>query len=387
MVKNTSLFSQLLRLFPNDVFAKIVDNHNGERHARGFTCRQQFVSMLFCVMGKAQSLREISGGLATCEGKLRHLGITAPKKSSLAYANKQRPWEIYRDTFFYLLKHCKAEARFHKRKFRIKKKMYSIDSTTIDLCLSIYDWAHFRRTKGAIKIHLRLDHDGYLPDYAVITEGKVHDSQVLKDFQFDPDSISILDRAYNDYVFFGSMCGRNAWFVTRLKSNAKYEVIEQRELTGKNILRDEVIRFTGPVTKKKCPYPLRIIEYYDEEKKRTFVYLTNNFKLAASTIARIYKERWQIETFFKALKQHIKIKTFVGTSPNAVKIQIWTALIAILLLKYLKLKSTFGWSLSNLAALLRMNLFTYRDLWEWINKPFETLPVQIESVQMELNLV
>jgi IS4 transposase len=164
-------------------------------------------------------------------------------------------------------------------------------------------------------------------------------------------------------------------------------VIEQRELKGKNILRDEVIRFTGPVTKKKCPYPLRIVEYYDEEKERTFVYLTNNLKLAASTIAGIYKERWKIETFFKALKQNIKIKTFIGTSPNAVKIQIWTALIAILLLKYLQLKSTFGWSLSNLAALLRMNLFTHRDLWEWINKPFETLPVQIESIQMELNLV
>ena len=145
MLKNSSLFSQLLQLFPRNVFDKFVNKHNGERHTRGFTCRQQLVSMLFCVMGKAQSLREISGGLATCEGKLRHLGITAPKKSSLAYANKHRPWEIYRDTFFHLLKQCKTEAKFHKRKFRIKKKMYSIDSTSIDLCLSMYDWAHFRR--------------------------------------------------------------------------------------------------------------------------------------------------------------------------------------------------------------------------------------------------
>jgi hypothetical protein len=386
VVKNTSLFSQLLRLVPSDVFAGIVKRHNGERHARGFSCRQQFVAMLFCVMGKAQSLREITGGLATCEGKLRHLGITAPKKSSLAYANEHRPWQIYQEAFFHLLSHCKAEAKGHRRTFRLKKKMYSIDSTTIDLCLSMFDWAHFRRRKGGIKIHLRLDHDGYLPDYAVITEAKVHDSQVLKDFQFDPDSISILDRAYNDYVFFGSMCAKDAHFVTRLKSNAKYEVVEELELKGKNILRDEVIRFTGPVTKKKCPYPLRIVEYYDEDKQRSFIYLTNNLKLAASTIARTYKERWQIESFFKSLKQHIKIKTFVGTSPNAVKIQVWTALIGILLLKYLKLKSTFGWSLSNLAALLRMNLFTYRDLWEWINKPFETLPVQVEPMQMELKL-
>lgn len=386
MIKNTSMFSQIIRLIPSDAFSRIVRDHDGERHARGFTCRQQLVSMLFCTLGKAQSLREISGGLATCEGKLKHLGITVPKKSTLSYANEHRPWEIYRDSFFYLLDQCRHKAKIHGKKFRIKKKIYSIDSTSIDLCLSMYDWAHFKRSKGAVKIHLRLDHDGYLPDYAVITEGNVHDSQVLKDFSFDPDSITIMDRAYNDYIFFGSMCKTNAFFVTRLKSNAKYEVVESREIKGKNILRDDIIQFTGPATKKKCPYPLRIVEFYDEKENRTFIYLTNNLKLAASTIARIYKERWNIETFFKALKQHIHIKTFVGTSFNAVKIQIWTALIAILLLKYLKLSSSFGWSLSNLAALLRMNLFTYRDLWEWINKPFETLPVQIEVEQLELAL-
>lgn len=388
MNKNTSLFSQMLGLFPRMEFQEIVNRHTGEKHAKGFTCWQQFVSMLFCVLGKAQSLREICYGLASCEGKLNHLGIKAPKKSSLGYANEHRPWEIYEETFYRLLQKCKSEARLFKRKFKLKRKLYSIDSTTLDLCLSMYDWAHFRRAKGAIKIHLRLDHDGYLPDYAVITEGKVHDSQVLKYFQFDPGSITALDRAYNDYVFFGDRCLHKAHFVTRLKSNAKYEVIEQRELSGKNILRADIIQFTGVSTSKKCPFPLRIVEYYDEEEERSFTFLTNELTLAASTIAKIYKERWKIESFFKALKQNIKIKTFVGTSPNAVKIQVWMALIAILILKYLMQQSTYGWSLSNLAALLRLNLFTYKELWPWLNKPSEYFKEQDnESEQMELVLI
>jgi hypothetical protein len=385
MRKYSSLFSQLLQFFPRIEFENMVQKHNAEYQAKGFTCWQQFVSMLFSQLGGAHSLSEITNGLATCEGKLRHLGIQAPKKSTLSYANTHRPWKLYQDVFFGLLEKTRIVASSLKRKFRFKNKLYSIDSTVIDLCLSMYEWAHFRRTKGAVKLHLRLDHDGYLPDYAVITDGKRHDAKVARNFDYKSGSITVFDRAYVDYRLLYTIHCSKAYFVTRLKSNADYEVVEEREVPWKNnVISDKLIRLTGYTSSKKYPGLLRIVEYYDEEHDRIFTFLTNNMKLAAITIAMIYKERWEIELFFKALKQNLKIKSFVGTSANAVKIQIWTALIAMLLLKYLKLKSCFGWSLSNLSALLRMNLFTYRDLWGWIDKPFETLPIQEESIQTEL---
>jgi len=231
-----------------------------------------------------------------------------------------------------------------------------------------------------------LDHEGYLPDFGVISEAKLHDSKILRDFSFQPRSIYVLDRAYNDYGFFNRMCEIGSYFVTRMKKNAQYRVLSRAPVTkGSNIVCDQMIQFTGFYQSKKCSHVLRRIKIYDRENKRYLVFLTNNKKLAASTIASIYKERWEIELFFKALKQNLKIKTFVGTTANALKTQMWTALIAMLLLKYLKLKSVFAWSLSNLSALLRMNLFTYRDLWRWIDQPYETVPIQIESQQLSLN--
>ena len=390
MSKNTSLFAQVLQFFPKNEFMELVHKHKAEYKAKGFTCWQQFVSMLFCQIGKANSLSEIVFGLRACEGKLQHLGIEAPKKSSLAYANGHRPWELYQSVFLSLLEKTRLLAATQKRKFKFKNKLYSIDSTTIDLCLSMFEWAKFRRTKGAIKLHLRLDHDGYLPDYGVITDGKKHDVKIAKAFNYSSNSITVFDRGYNDYKLFAHICSCDAYFVTQLKSNADYVVIEEREIPENTIgvISDSIIRVNGYYAEKNCPYELRVIEFYDEDNDRTFHFLTNNLKLAASTIASIYKERWAIEIFFKMLKQYLKIKTFVGTSVNAVKTQIWTALIAILVLKYLQLKSTFGWSLSTLSAIIRMNIFTHRDLWEWINNPFKIISEANDEVQqMELQLV
>jgi hypothetical protein len=389
MSKYNSLFSQLLGFFPRSEFHSMVKEHNAEYKAKGFSCWQQFVAMLFCQLGRANSLNEITKGLATCEGKLSHLGITAPKKSSLAYANEHRPWELYQSVFFGLLERTRFIAQNAGRKFKFKGKLYSIDATVIDLCLSMYEWAHFRRAKGAVKLHMRLDHDGYLPDYAVITDGKHHESKVVRQFPFTPGSITVFDKAYTDFTLFNSLCIMGAFFVTRLKENAVYKVLASLDIPKNgSVLSDCLVQFTGTATKKKCPHILRIVTYYDKKHDRIFHFLTNKMNLGALTIAAIYKDRWAIENFFKALKQYLKIKTFVGTSPNAVKTQIWTALIAILLLKYLQLKSTIGWSLSNLSALLRMNLFTYRDLEAWINRPFQTPPLQVQMVeQMELALV
>ncbi len=379
-----SIFSQLLQLFPRLEFQELVTITQAERHAKGFTCWSQFVSMLFCQLGRAHSLREITGGLRSCEGKLKHLGITAPSHTTLAYANGHRPWELYQRVFIKLFDRCRIQVKIGKRKFRFKNKLISMDSSTIDLCLEMFDWAKFRQTKGAIKLHLLLDHDGYLPAFAVVTEGNVSDVKVARQFHFDPGTIVVDDRGYNDYALFGEWTAQAVYFVTRMKDNALYDVVGEKEVPqGRHILKDELIELRGPKAIETCPYPLRRIEVYDPEAEEVLVFLTNNLNLGATTIAAIYKERWQIEIFFKALKQNLKIKTFVGTSANAVKIQIWTALIAMLILRFLQLRSKFNWSLSNLVALLRMNLFTHRDLWAWVNKPYETPPVPYEPEQLQ----
>jgi hypothetical protein len=272
-----------------------------------------------------------------------------------------------------------------KKKFRFKNKLVSMDSTVIDLCLSMYDWAKFRRTKGAVKLHLVLDHDGYLPCFGLITDGKVSDVKAAWQIDFAPGTIVVDDRGYNDYRLFANWTEAGVYFVTRMKDNALFEVVEEREPPqNRNIVKDQIIRLTGTGAQKKCPNLLRRVEAIREDTGEMLVFLTNHLGLGASTIAAIYKDRWQIELFFKAIKQNLKIKTFVGTSVNAVKTQIWTALISMLLLRYLQMSSKFGWSLSNLVALLRMNLFTHRDLMAWLNQPFTTPPDPQDEPQASL---
>ncbi len=386
MKRVCSIFSQILQWFPRLEFEAGVREHKAERHARGFTCWQQFVAMLFCQLGHAQSLREICGGLAATEGKLRHLGILdCPKATTLSYANAHRPWQLYQSVFYTTLERCRAEALTRgQRKFRFKHKLLSLDASMVELCAESFDWAKYKRTKGALKLHLVLDHDGYLPCYAVMTEGKTADVTEARKMRFEPGTLLVLDRGYSDYDWWLKLTRAGVNFVTRLKDSASYGVVEYRPVPeNSNIVRDEVIvlvsqQEVGPEAR------LRRIEVWVEEKNESMVFVTNNLKLAARTIARIYKERWQIELFFKALKQGLKIKTFVGTTENAVQIQIWTALIAMLILKYLQLKSTFGWSLSNLIALLRQQLFVHRDLWNWIHDPFQSPPELAPDLQMTL---
>jgi hypothetical protein len=370
-----SIFSQILQLIPRLSFEAKVREHRAERHARGFGSWTQLIAMLFGQLGHAQSLREITGGLAACEGKLRHLGVSEPpKRSTLSYANEHRPWELYRSVFYDLVEHCQGEAAGHRRKFRFKHKLLSIDSTTIALSLSMFDWAQYKRSKGAVKLHLVLDHDGYLPQYAVISDGKEADIRAAKKMSFTPGTMLVFDRGYADYDWWLSLEQQKVCFVTRLKDKADYVVMEKRKVPESGPIRnDEVICLMKLAAEGKECF-LRRIEVWVEEKQEMMVFVTNNLKLAASTIAAIYKERWQIELFFKALKGSLKVKTFVGTSENAVQTQIWTALITMLLVKYLQLRSTFAWSLSNLVALLRQQLFVYRDLMSWLNDPFQAPP-------------
>jgi hypothetical protein len=318
-------------------------------------------------------------------GKLRHLGMKdAPKKSTLSYANAHRPREMFRDLLYGILEICKMAAP-KNRKFRFKNKLLSLDSTTISLCLVLFPWAEHRRTKGAVKLHLLLDHDGYLPTYAYISNGKKHDVTITRKISLPPGSIVTMDRAYNHYKLFASLTQNGVFFVTRMKENADYEVVEERVAPRNiNVFSDQPIRFTGYYAKKNCPHILRRIIVWDDQNDKEIALITNHLKFGATTISAIYKDRWKIECFFKQLKQNLKVKTYAGTTKSALYIQIWTALIAMLLIKSLRFKSKFGWSLSNLVAFLRWNLFTYRDLWDWIENPFNIMPVVPESVQIPL---
>ena len=374
MKASCSMFSQILKLIPRTDFERMVRETGAEYRSKGLSSWSQFVGMLFCQLGRAHSLREIEGGLKSCEGKLAHLGIEAPARSSLSYANGHRPWELFEKVFYCLFETVAAKA-VGKKKFRFKNKLVSIDSTVIDLCLSMYDWAKFRTTKGAVKLHLVLDHDGYLPCFGIITDGKVADVKAAHQMHFAGGTIVVDDRGYNDYRLFAKWTDAGVYFVTRMKDNTLFEVVEEHTVPqNRNIIKDQTIRLTGIGAQEKCPHLLRRVEVIREDTGGTLVFITNHHGLGASTIAAIYKDRWQIELFFKAIKQNLKIKTFVGTSANAVKTQIWTALISMLLLRYMQLSSQLGWSLSNLVALLRMNLFTHRDLMAWLDKPFTTPP-------------
>lgn len=378
------MFSQMLKLIPRTDFERIVKETGAEYRSKGLSSWSQFVAMLFCQLGRAHSLREIEGGLKSCEGKLAHLGIEAPARSSLSYANGHRPWTLFEKVFYGLFEIVAAKA-VGKKKFRFKNKLVSIDSTVIDLCLSMYDWAKFRTTKGAVKLHLVLDHDGYLPCFGIITDGKVADVKAAHQMHFTSGTIVVDDRGYNDYRLFAKWTEAGVYFVTRMKDNTLFEVVEEHEVPRhRNILKDQTIRLTGTGAQDKCPHLLRRVVAVREDTGDTLVFITNHHGLGASTIAAIYKDRWQIELFFKAIKQNLKIKTFVGTSANAVRTQIWTALISMLLLRYLQLSSRFDWSLANLVALLRMNLFTHRDLMAWINQPFATPPDPQDSPQAEM---
>lgn len=389
MIRSASLFSQLLSKIPRAEFASLVHRHRADHASKGFTCWNQLVSMLFCHLAHADSLRDICNGLTSTMGKLKHLGVErTPKRSTLSYANKNRPAELYKDLFFTLSNRFRSQGELgkSKRKFKFKNKLLSLDSSTISLCLSMFSWAEYRKAKGGVKLHVLLDHDDYMPSYVIVTEARKHDKTVASKFKFQPGSIVAWDRAYNDYSHFGQLTEDGVYFVSRMKDNALFEVIEdKRPPKNTNVLSDQTIRLIGVGAADKCPYLLRRVAVWDEMNCRVIVLISNHLTFGASTIAGIYKERWQIEIFFKTLKQNLKVKTFVGTTENALLIQIWTALISLLLLKWMHFNSKWHWSFANLASLFRMNLFTYRDLDGWLDKPFGSPPLNPEegtSVQL-----
>ena len=390
MVQVASLFNQLLHHFPRLEFAALVKKHKAERAAKGFGCWTQFVSMLFCQLGHADSLREICNGLSCCLGKLVHLGIAkAPHRSTLSYANEHRPAALYEELFYTVLARFREQQPLgaRKRQFRFKNKRLSLDSTTLSLCLSLFPWAQFRRTKGGVKAHVLMDHDDYLPRYVLLTAARASDVRMAHHFDLPPGSIVAVDRGYNDFRLFARWISGGVYFVIRPLHHMVYQVIESRPVPqNSNLFSDAIIRFTSKKARQTFKHPLRRVVVWNADQQREIVLLTNHFEFGATTIANIYKDRWEIELFFKALKQNLKIKSFVGTTENALHIQIWTALIAMLLLKWLHHLSQANWSLSNLATMLRLNLFTYRDLRAWLHDPFGTPPIVPVPEQLVLSL-
>jgi len=376
-----TLFSQIINKLDKKKFRILVNEKGTDKHSKGINSWTHLVSMLFLQFSASNSLREVSNGLRSATGNLIHLGMKrSPSKSTLSYINEKRDWTIFRDYYFKLLGHFSSLAGFKQKKFRIKSKIYLLDSTTISLCLSLFDWALYRTAKGAIKLHTVLDYDSCLPVYVNMTDGKVNDAKAAKEIAFQKGSVVVMDRAYVDFGMLNSWTKAGVSFVTRIKTNIKFDRLEERPLPEnkvQHILVDEYIELSEHKTKEKYPKKLRRVVVYNEAKNETIEFVTNNFTWTANTIAELYKSRWQIEIFFKEIKQLLRIKSFVGTSPNAVLIQVWTAMITILILKYMKHVAKYNWCLSNLVAFLRLNLFVKIDLLLWLDKPFEDFEVVV----------
>ena len=361
MAHHNTVFSQLLKFIPRHEFETLAKRHHSGRSFRTASRWSQFVTMAMAQLAGRNSLRDIIDNISAQAHRLYHLGSAKLSRSNLSRINDGKPYALYEALFGKLLARCQGVVPGHD--FRFKNPLYSLDASTIDLCLSVFPWADFRTTKGAIKLHVGLNHAGYLPEFVTVTEGKNHDVTVGRTLKFPKGSIVAIDKGYNDYTWYNQLTEKGIYFVTRLKTNAKYRTVCRRSvLKSKGLICDQTIEFSGAQTAKKCPVQLRRIAYRDAETGKRYVFLTNNFKLSAKTIADIYKARWQVELFFKWIKQNLKIKSFVGTSKNAVMTQIWIALCVYLLLAFIKFQSKLQKSTQQILRLLQLNLFEKRDL-------------------------
>ena len=375
---NLTLFAQIISLLPKEKIRKIIKESGTDKHCKGYNTWSQFVSMVFIQFSGCDSVRDVSNGLKSATGDLNHLGISrAPSKSTVAYQNANRDSGVFRQIFYTLFHHFGQQASWQRKSFRFKMPIKLLDSTLVSLTLSVYDWAHYTTKKEAVKMHTLLDYDSLLPEFVNITDGKVTDNKAAFDIEINPFSIVVADRGYCDYSLLNHWDSNNVFFVVRHKDNIRYTTAEERSLPEKraqNVLIDEIIEFERPAAKAKYPKHLRRIAVWNEEHGFVVEQLTNNFTLAASTIAALYKARWEIEIFFRNLKRLLRIKSFIGTSRNAVETQIWTALATMLLFCWLKHIARYKWALVNLVVSLRLNTFTKIDLEKWLNEPFTPPP-------------
>ena len=388
MNRNT-VFSQLLQLICQYRFKKCVDRHEGDKYTKRFSCWQQLLVLLFAQAKGYTSLRDIEVSLRSHERKWYHLGLTSVARSTLADANSGRDADIFKDVFYGLLEKCQDLAPAHR--FKFKNPLYTFDSTLINVCLSLYPWATYRKKKGAFKLHTLLDHAGYLPSFMVLTDGNTHDINVVKEASYgvpalSPDSILLVDRAYIDYNWLYSLTKNKLFFVTRMKKNMTYTVLGQQKLSYNNcVVEDLRVRLSNYYRSRYYPAPLRLVTVADPETKELITFMTNNFILNAETIAELYKSRWQIETFFKWVKQNLRIKSFLGTSQNAVMTQIWAAMIYYLLISFIKFQTKCRHSLHELTRIIGELFLDSVYLIEILTIPFDRFKL-VNHKQEQLSL-
>lgn len=388
MNRNT-VFSQIMQLICQDHFKKCVDRYKGDRYTKRFSCWQQLLVLLFAQAKGLESLRDIEVSLQSHQKKWYHLGLNTVARSTLADANTNRDAAILKDAFYSLLEKC--HTLVPKNQFKIKNPLYSFDSTLINVCLSLFPWATYQKKKGAFKIHTLLDHKGSLPSFMVLTDGNTHDVKVVKSASYgfpalSPDSILLVDRAYIDYNWLYSLTKTNVFFVTRMKKNMNYTVLGQQESPIINgVVEDRRVKLSNYCQSRYYPDPLRLVTIADPTSGELITFMTNNFSLSSDTIAELYKSRWQIETFFKWIKQNLRIKYFLGTSKNAVMTQIWAAMIYYLLVSFIKFQTKCKHSLHELTNIIRELLLDTVVLIEFLTIPFEKFKL-ITQKQTQLSL-
>lgn len=361
MAHANTVFSQLLKLVSRHEFQSLSKQHHEGQGLRKISRWDQFVSLLMAQLSGRQSLRDIEANMNAQSGSHYHLGVRRIAKSSLARVNEKQPYTLYEALFEKLIGRCRSRSPRHK--FRFKNPLFSLDASLIELSLAIFPWADHNRSKAAMKLHVGLDHGGHFPAFATITDGIRHDVPVGREFDFPKGSVVVVDKGYTDYGWYKQLTEKGIFFVTRQRANAKYRVIERRKINrSQGVTSDQIIELTGTRFKDNGIPQLRRIGYRDAQTGKRYVFLTNHFGLCAKTIADVYKDRWQVELFFKAIKQNLKIHAFVGNSRNAVLTQIWIALCAYLLLSFLKFLSKTGWSEQRILRLLQSNLFSKKDL-------------------------
>lgn len=380
MAHANTVLAQLLKLMPRHEFQALTKHHHQGQKLRKMSRWDQFVALFMAQLTGRQSLRDIEANMNAQSNHRYHLGVGRIAKTSLARVNEKQPHTLYAALFEKLVKRCQGVSPRHK--FRFKNPLFSVDSSLINLSLALFPWSDHNRHRGAVKLHVGLDHRGHFPAFANLTEGRRHDVPVGRKFDFPKGSIVIIDKGYTDYGWYKQLTDQGIFFVTRQRNNAVYNVVERRSVNrGNGVTSDQIIELAGNQLKNKSMPKLRRVGYRDPQTGKHYVFLTNHFDLAAKTIADVYRDRWQVELFFKTIKQNLKIHAFVGNSLNAVLTQIWIALIAYLLLSFLKFQSKTGWTEQRILRLLQANLFSKKDLMTLIRPSppdATTLPPQMK---------
>ena len=386
MYQGQTVFSQVLSFLSHNKFRQCANRYDGNYRTRSFTCYDQFVCMIFAQLTYRESLRDIQCCLRAVRQKLYHMGIRGKvSKSTLADANEKRDWRIYSD-FAQILIH-EARSLYVDDDFglELEETVYALDSSTIDLCLSVFPWARFRKTKAAVKLHTLLDLRGDIPSFIWITDGKVHDVNVLDHLIPEAGAIYIMDRAYLDFKRLYQLHQHSAIFITRSKTNTGlHRVYSNKVDKSTNVRYDQIVVPKGFYSKKDYPEKLRRIKYYDTEKDRSFIFLTNQFILPPETIAELYRYRWRVEIFFKWIKQHLRIKSFYGTSENAVKTQIWIAVSTYVLVAIMKKRLKIDLTLYTILQILSISLFERMSILQALTADDYTNTITSDHIQLKL---